>query len=114
MIEASETSGEESKDQEVTGAHAVTQGQRSQWTEHPYPVKLLSQQEGRALEAKNDTSFGAFLGVDPHAVAKSKAEQPIKTWLTIDAGDRTAHGIDKLAELLQATATVEQLKPIAN
>ncbi len=34
MSEASETSGEESEDQEATGAHAGTQGRRSQWTEH--------------------------------------------------------------------------------
>ncbi len=42
MGEASKTSGEESEDQEVTGAHAgAAQGRRSQWTEHRDPVKLL-------------------------------------------------------------------------
>ncbi len=82
MREASETSGEESKDKEVTGAHKGTQGWQSQWTEH-HPVKQLRQQEPTALEAKNDTSLGAILGEDHPEVERMKARQRTAKWLRI-------------------------------
>jgi hypothetical protein len=106
VIDASETSGEESEYQEVSGAQAGTHGRRSQWGEHRDPVKQLRQQERKALEAQNDTSLGAILGADPHAVARMKAQQPIAQWLGIYLGDRTAQGSARVVELPEATAVL--------
>ncbi len=82
MRMASEPSGQESEVQDVTGAHAGTQGRRSQWTKHWAPVKHLRQQEHKALEAIKDTSIGVIFGEDPQAVKRTKAGQPIAKWLT--------------------------------
>jgi hypothetical protein len=113
MRVASETSGEESEGQEVTGAHAVTQGRRSQWTEYQDPVKHLRQQEQKGLEAMNDTSLGAIFGEDPRAVMRTKAGQPNAKWLTIYSGDITENAIIRFYRLPELRERLRGLQPSA-
>ncbi len=110
--EASESSGEESEDQEATGAHAETNGRRSQWTVQQDPVKQLRQQERQALETKNDNILGAIYDVDLPMVARIKARQSPSTWVYIFTDDPTEQGVSKFAELPQVSAVLTQLQSI--